>query len=182
MVMRNAKSSMTIKCISAQPSSTAALIHQCNAVYIAQWRGTRASFKATGHRHQASICSVSSRQTTGLHARKKQQKKHNTCGLFWWSWWCAGTIPCASSDGGGPGLQQKSLVNATGQVLWVIVGNRTKNCRFFRVFSLSTCWKIAQGDFKAPNINKGMTYQFNGRELRKTILYLVGEDKIAGNI
>ncbi len=180
--MTNAKSSMTIKCTSAQLSSTAALIRRCNATYIARWRSSRASFKATGCCHQVSICSVSSRRTTGSHARKKRWKKHHTCWPFWWPWWCAGTILRASPDGGGPGLQQKPLVDATGQVLRVIVGNRTKKCQFFRVFSSSTRWKGAQGDVKAPNNNRGMTYQSNGRELRETIWYLVGEADIAGNV
>jgi hypothetical protein len=118
--------------------STAAMMRQCNAAYIVQWRGSRASLEATGCCHWASICSVSSRRTTGLHARKKQRKKHHTCWPFRWPWWCAGTIPHALPDRGGPGLQWKPLVDATGQVLWAIVGNRTKKRQFFRVFSSST--------------------------------------------
>ncbi len=39
-----------------------------------------------------------------------------------------------------------------------IAGNSrqlAKKCRFFRVFSLLTCWKGARGDVKAPNNNRG---------------------------
>ncbi len=134
--------------------STAAMKRRCNAAYIAWWRGSRVLLEATGRRHRASICSVSSWQTTGLHARKKQWKKHHTCWPFWWPWWCAGTIPRATPDRGGLGLQQKPLVDATGWVLRAIVGNRQKKRRFFQVFSLSTRWKGAQSDVKAPNTIK----------------------------
>ncbi len=97
--------------------------------------GSRASLEATGRRHGVSICSISSWRTTGLHARKKWRKKHHTCWPFWSPWWCTGTIPGASPDTrGGPGLQQKPLVDATGWVLRAIVGSWTKNASFSSFF------------------------------------------------
>ncbi len=101
---------------------------------------------------------------------------------FWWPWWCAGMILRASPNRVGPGLQRKPLVNATGRVLRAIVGNRTKKRQFFQVFSSSTRWKGAQGDVKAPNNNRGMTYQSNRKQSRKKIWYLVGEDDTANDV
>jgi hypothetical protein len=66
--------------------------------------------------------------------KRKMMKKHHTCWLFWWPWWCTSMIPRASPNGGGPGLRRKPLVDATGQVLQVIVGNRTKNTGFSEFF------------------------------------------------
>jgi hypothetical protein len=40
---------------------------------------------------------------------------------------------------------------------------------FFQVFSSSTDWKGGWGDNEAPNNNRDMTYQSNGKELRKMI-------------
>ncbi len=80
---------------------------------------------------------------------KKQFKLYHICWPFWWPWWCAGMILCISPDGGGPGLQRKPA-------------------DFFRVFSLSTCWKGGTDDVKAPD-NKGMTYQTDGKELSNTM-------------
>ncbi len=53
---------------------------------------------------------------------------------------------------------------------------------FFSEFFILNLQKRDQGEVKAPNTNRGMTYQSNGKELRKPIWYLVGEDNIAGNV
>jgi hypothetical protein len=52
------------------------------SVYIAQWRGSRASLEATRRQNRGSIFFVSSRQTTGLHARKKKEKSTILAGHF----------------------------------------------------------------------------------------------------
>ncbi len=80
---------------------------------------------------------------------------------------CTGTIPCALSDKGESGLQQKPLllVATIGQVLRPIIAISQHYPGFFSVFSLSTCWKGGLDDFEAPNDNRGMTYQTDGKEL-----------------
>ena len=70
-----AKSTMTNKCTSVRPSSTAAAKRWCNAAYIDQWRESRASLEATGCRHRLSICTVSPHWTTGSHSFKNNNNK-----------------------------------------------------------------------------------------------------------
>ena len=120
MVTTIAKSSMAITCTSVRPVSTAELMRRYDTAPVARWREFMDSLEATGRRHWASICTVSPRRTTGSHATKKTTKKHHTCRPFCWPWQCAGKIPSASPDGGGPGLLRKPLVAATGRVLWWI--------------------------------------------------------------
>ncbi len=43
-------------------------------------------------------------------------KLHLLCWPFWWPCQCAGTLTCASPNGGGPWLHQKPLDTAIGQV------------------------------------------------------------------
>ncbi len=73
-------------------------------------------------------------EDNGVACKKKRQKEHYTCWPFRWPWWCASTIQRTLPDRGGSGLQWKPLVDATGWVLQVIVGNRTKKRWFSCVF------------------------------------------------
>jgi len=129
-----AKSMMTNECTSVRPRSTAALKRWCNAAYINQWRGSRASPEGTGRRHWASICTVLPQRTTGFAFRKKMTKKHLICRPFCWLWRCASKIPSTSPDGWGPGLLRKPLVAATGRVLRPIESIGHAKADFFRFF------------------------------------------------
>ena len=87
---------------------------------------------------------------------------------FWWPWWCAGTIPRASPDKGGSGLQRMPPVATIGQVLRLVVAIGHTYIKF-QFFSLSTCYKRAQADVKAPNNNRGMTCLSDGKELNNMV-------------
>ncbi len=111
----------------------------------------------------------------GHHVDSKQNnddKIHQLCWPFCWLWRCTGTILLASLNGGGSGLQWKPLIDATGQVLRPIIAIGQRYVVFSEFFSSSTHWKGALGDFKVPNINRGMTYQSYGKELSKRMWYL----------
>ena len=54
--------------------------------------------------------------TAGSYA-KQRQKKYHSCQRSCWPCQCAGTISSASTNGGGPGLSRKPLVDASGCVL-----------------------------------------------------------------
>ena len=43
-------------------------------------------------------------------------------------------------------------------------GRYMPSCFFFEFFHRQTRWKRGLGDVKAPNNNRGMTYQSNGKE------------------
>ena len=78
--------------------------------------------------------------------------------------------------------RSRAMLDATGHYQRASIAADSSNwsCmhHFFRVFSLSTCYKRAWADDKAPNNNKGMTYQSDGKELNNTMSYLVGEVNI----
>ena len=101
-------------------------------------------------------------------------KRYHIPWLLWWPWRCAGTIPGASSDKGGLGLQQMQLVAATGRVLRPIIAVGHAYIGVFQVFSLSTCYKRAWVDVKATNNNRGMTYWSHGNGFSKMMWYLHG--------
>jgi hypothetical protein len=87
-------------------------------------------------------------------------------------------IPRALPDRGGPGLQLKSLVTTIKQVLQPIIAIGHRYAGFFWVFSPSPCYKRDQGDVKAPNNNKDMTYQTDGKEFNNKMWYLIGDAKL----
>ena len=78
-------------------------------------------------------------------------------------------IPHALPNKEGSGLRQMPLVAATGRVLRLIVAIGHACIDFVQDFSSSICYKRAQADVKAPNNNRGMTYQSDGNELSKTV-------------
>ena len=110
------KSSMAIECTSVRPSSTAELMCQYDATYITRWREFMATPEATGIRHWASICTVLPRRTTGFACRQKNNEKASYLPAILLAVAVRRYKPSASPDGGGPGLLQKPLVAATGQV------------------------------------------------------------------
>ena len=63
----------------------------------------------------------------------------------------------------------RASTEATGCRHWVSIAADdslwTSIRHFFQVFSSSTCYKKDRDDAKAPNNNRGMTYQSNGKEL-----------------
>ena len=133
------KSLMAIKCTSIRPGLKASLKRWCNAPYINQWRGSRASLVANGRHHWASICTVLPWRPPGLQANNDDGKIPAVSWPFRWPWRCADTIPRASPNRGGPGLLWKQLVAATGQVLRRIVSINHAKADVFGVFSSSTC-------------------------------------------
>ena len=55
----------------------------------------------------------------------------------------------------------------------------SKTAGKYDAFSSSTRWKGGSGDVKAPNNNRGMTDQTEGKELSNSMWYLVGGVKLA---
>jgi hypothetical protein len=78
--------------------------HGYNTVHIPQWRMSRALLEATGRSHRANTCSVSPRRLHGSYSKERQLKNNQLCLPLRWPWQCASSIPCASPNGGGPGL------------------------------------------------------------------------------
>ena len=86
--------------------------------------------------------------------RIKRQKKHHTCRPFFWPWWFAGTIPSTSPGGGGPGLWQKPLINASRPVLKAIVAFETKISAFFEHFHCPPTFQQVKVTSRLPNNNR----------------------------
>ena len=77
----------------------------CNAVHIDQCSMSTATPEASGCHHRATNHSVLPQQLLGSRAKQWQWRKtHLFCWPFRWQWWCAGTLPHASPNGGGPGF------------------------------------------------------------------------------
>ncbi len=92
----------------------------------------------------------------GNSKQNSDNKMCQRCWPFWWPWRCAGAIPRALPNLGGPELSVEVL----------IVADWTYQRQCFQVFSLPTCWKQAQSNMMAPNNNRGMTYWTDGKHLR----------------
>ena len=85
-----------------------------------------------------------------------------------WPWQCPGKLPCTLPNGGGLGLSKMPLNATIGQVLRPIIAIGHRYAGFFRVFSSTPCYKRDRGDVKAPNNNRGMTYQTDKKEFTNT--------------
>ncbi len=94
------------------------------------------------------------------------KKMDQLCWPFWWLRSCAGTIPRALPDGGGPGLWQKPLDAAIGWVLRPIdaIGHA---CASLFEFLIITHKRRSRVDAEAPVFNRGMTYQTKKKGLTK---------------
>ena len=71
---------------------------------IAQCSMSRATPKATGGYHRVTIHSLLPWRPPGRQSTNLQWKIQPLCWPFWWPSRCAGTIPRALPNGGGPGL------------------------------------------------------------------------------
>ncbi len=76
----------------------------------------------------------------------------------WWPWWCAGTLPCTSPNGGGFGHSKMPLNATNGQVLRLIMTIGHTCIVFFWCFHRQNHRKRSQVDAKAPVFNRSITY------------------------
>ncbi len=81
----------------------------------------------------------------GNRQTNNNQQIHLKSWPFQWPQWCAGTIPCASPNRGGPGLQEKPVDATIEQALAPININRTYLCRFFFSFFIVNSYKKVAG-------------------------------------
>ncbi len=173
------KLSATNECISVWPVSTAELMCRYDTAYIAWWRGSRASLEATGCCHRASTHVISPWRTTWSHAKKMTKKAPyllavSLAAVMRWYGTMRSPMEGSGATTEDTGRRHRASIAAKNSV-WTCIH------RFFP-FSLSTRWKGGSGDVKAPINNRGMAYQSNGKELRKTIRHLVGVVNIADNV
>jgi hypothetical protein len=103
----------------------------------------------------------------GNRQTNNNQQKHLKSWPLRWPWQCAGTQPRTLSDGGGLGLCKKPLNAAIGQVLRPTDTIHHGCAVFLRVFSSSTCIKTLPVKSKAPDFNRGITYQTKEKGLTK---------------
>ena len=168
MIWLIAKLTMTNECTSVQPSLTATLVRWCDAAYIAWWRGSRASPEATGRHHWGTTHSVSASPQLPPGSHKKNDERRSTilAGHFDGQGSPPVWVPNALPNGGGG---SRATPEATGCRHQVSIAadsiNWSRKSQFFRFFSSSIRWKGGSPDAKAPNNNRGMTHQTDGKDI-----------------
>ena len=101
-------------------------VRWCNTAHISQWRRSRASIKATKHRHRATNRSILPRRPPWRQQTLQRCNMYPLCWPFQWPWQCGGSIPSASPDGGGSWLSQKPLNANIGRAHAPIFQNQTR--------------------------------------------------------
>ena len=154
------KSLTTNKWTSVPPVSTLEMMRRPNTANTDQWRGYRASLEATGQLHWVSIHVVLPRRTTGSHAEKTNKKKPYLSAVLlallvrWYVTKCIDQRRVFRAIREATGCRHRVSMAA----------NICHPVFFFEFFHRQTRWKRGLGDVKAPNNNRGMTYQSNGKE------------------
>ena len=121
---------------------------------------TRSHWTLLSVKYSCCIALVNNRDA----CRRKNDKKHHTCRPFCWPWWSAGTIPSAFPSGGGSGLQQKPLINASGPVLQAIVAFETTIFFFFKLFHCQPAFQQQVAVMsRPPNNNRAWHIKLAGR-------------------
>ena len=134
---------------------------------IARCIMSRATPEATGHRHRATTRSLSPQRLHGVACNKKTTKNA----------WCllAISMAMAMRRYHTTRFAQKwgsmATAESTGRRHQVSIAadsiNRSRKSQFFQVFSSSIRWKGGSGDVKAPNNNRGMTYQNDHKQVMR---------------
>ncbi len=117
-----------------QPVLMAKLMRRYNTARIAQWRGFMGTWKPLDAATRWVLTLYCPSGCQGNSKQNNNKKLYHNCEPFWQPCWCAGTVPGALPNRGGPGLQLKSLVTAIRQVLLPIIAISNQYAGFSKFF------------------------------------------------
>ncbi len=152
----------------------ATAVRRGNTDGIAWCNMSRAISEATGHRHQATNCSVLPQRLPGQQANTQQStntptllavlmamvmRRYVTASIAWQR-------------------RSRASLKTTGRCHRAsIMSNNIKGTwlrRFYLMFSSSKMYKRSRVDAKAPVFNRGMIYQTRGKGLTKVSVWFIG--------